>query len=74
MSKYIIRIDWRDGQAPMYFAKGRNYKVAGESFVPLTDYQDEARRFATYNNAKKHAENRKGENLYGDLVIVEVES
>lgn len=62
---YVVRID-ND-----YIADGRNYTVQGESFVPFTGRFVDAKRYKTYKMAEK-ASKRSGENMRGEIEIIEV--
>ncbi len=53
---YVVRVD-ND-----YIAEGKNYVVQGESFVPFTGILEEARRYKTYETAKR-ATKRRGTNM-----------
>ena len=72
--KYIIRIKDYFGSIPQcdYVAEGTNYKVGGESYVPLTSRRDEARRYKSRKIAER-ASQRSGANMYGEIEIIEVD-
>lgn len=65
---YVVRVDNE------YIAKGRNYIVQDESFVPFTDMFVEAKRYKTYKSAEKDTK-RNGANMAmcREIKIVEVE-
>ena len=64
---YVVRVD-ND-----YIAKGRNYIVQDESFVPFTGMLVEAKRYKTYKSAEKDTK-RNGANMTmcREIKIVEV--
>lgn len=64
---YIVRVGRRD-----YIAEGRNYTVQGETFVPFTESFVRAKRYKTYKAAER-ASKRSGQNMYGEIAIIEVE-
>lgn len=65
---YVVQVD-ND-----YIAEGKNYVVQEESFVPFTGWLKEARRYKTYEMAKR-ATKRSGTNMgmCREIKIVEVE-
>ena len=64
---YVVKVDNE------YIAKGRNYIVQGESFVPFTGMLLEAKRYKTYKSAEKDTQ-RSGANMAmcREISIVEV--
>lgn len=64
---YVVRVDNE------YIAKGKNYTVQDESFVPFTGMFVEAKRYKTYKSAEKDTK-RHGANMAmcREISIVEV--
>ena len=65
---YVVRVD-ND-----YIAEGKNFVVQGESFVPFTGRLEEARRYKTYEMAKR-ATKRSGENMgmCREIEVIEID-
>ena len=68
--KYIVSITYNNHTE--YVAEGKNYTVNGSTYVPLTESRAEAKRYKTRNLAER-ASKRNGENMWGEIKIVEVE-
>lgn len=68
--KYIISVTYN--QHTDYVAEGNNYTINGSTYVPMTGFASEAKRYKTRKLAER-ASNRKGENMWGRIEIVEVE-
>lgn len=68
--KYIVSITHNEHRE--YITEGRNYTVNGATYVPFTERMGEAKRYKTYNLAERASE-RSGENMFGEIKIVEVE-
>lgn len=66
MTYYIVRV------GNDYIADGKPYMVQGEMYVPFTSSFKNARKYKTYNAAKK-ASQRRGSNMYGEIEILERE-
>ena len=63
---YIVRV------GSDYIAEGKSYTVQGESFVPFTGRFEDAKKYKTYKMAER-ASKRSGENMWGEISIIEVE-
>ena len=63
---YVIRV------GSDYIAEGKSYTVQGESFVPFTGRFEDAKKYKTYKMAER-ASKRSGENMRGEISIIEVE-
>ena len=55
-----------------YVADDKTYMVQGEMFVPLVSSFRDAKKYKTYAAAKK-ASQRKGENMWGKIEILDME-
>lgn len=69
--KYIVSITYNNRTE--YIAEGRTYTVNGSAYVPLTEFMNEAKRYRTRKLAERGSQ-REGENMYGRIEIIEVES
>lgn len=68
--KYIVSVTFNNHTE--YIAEGRNYTINGATYVPFTQLTVEAKRYKTRNLAERASE-RRGENMYGEIKIIEVE-
>lgn len=68
--KYIIATNYNGNTD--YVAEGKNYTVNGLTYVPITRFKSEAKRYKTRKIAER-ASKRSGENMWGTIEIVEVE-
>ena len=66
MTYYVVKV------GNEYIADGKSYVVQGETFVPFTSSFKNARKYKTYNAAKK-ASQRRGENMWGEIQILKSE-
>ena len=66
MTYYVVKV------GNEYIADGKPYMVQSEVFVPFTSSFKNARKYKTYAAAKK-ASQRRGENMWGDIHILESE-